>query len=136
VSQSVDLFPLVLAHTGIPVPERMDGALWGRQDGEARAWAYIHPGAARIWPQRFEREMRSIERGGLKLIASSLGPMELYDIGADPAEARDLAKTSLALGSALLEALRAPERRAPRPAPSEQDDGETMRKLRSLGYVQ
>ena len=74
-------------------------------------------------------------RGTAKLVASSLGDHELYDLATDPAETHDLYATQPqpALEQALQEWIRA----TPRPNAAQQRvNQEQMRRLRSLGYLQ
>jgi hypothetical protein len=84
------------------------------------------------------RESASLERGPLKLIWSSLGEHELYDLASDPREETNLlperAADAARLEAALLawrEALRA----ARRGKEDYEMDPATRKALESLGYV-
>ncbi len=88
--QSVDVFPMVAAHAGLPARDGLDGAPWGFGRTVAFAWSYPFPEHVRSKHPRFGRPLRSVESGGMKLIANDVGRMELYDLLADPGETRDL----------------------------------------------
>jgi arylsulfatase A-like enzyme len=81
-------------------------------------------------------------RGSSKIISSSLGIREEYDLAADPNEKVDLYSIAprLALESVLLDWIRSTPRfrEAAQPLNSKQikRDSEQMRRLRSLGYLQ
>jgi arylsulfatase A-like enzyme len=134
--QPVDLFPTVLVHAGVPIPPGLDGRAWGAGRRALFAECYPHP-PARALGERFRHELRAVVADGWKLILSTTGRAELYDLVRDPGETSDLSTREperLARLRALLESTLTGEgrrRRAPGP------DGEALeRSLRSLGYVQ
>ncbi|MBI4560091.1 MAG: sulfatase [Candidatus Hydrogenedentes bacterium] len=97
-----------------------------------------HPSLA-----RYKRQLRSLQEGHLKLIWGSDGQHELYDLDTDPGEEADLAErpgfletTRQLVGN--LEGLVTQLRRgAVKPTQIEgETDEETIKALRSLGYVQ
>jgi arylsulfatase A-like enzyme len=137
--QSVDVFPTVLAHAGLPVPKGLDGLAWGAGRTVSYSESYVHPPAAAAFGGRFRAEVRGVETNGWRLLAWSTGDRELYDLRADPGERRDLApahpeevarlESLLRSGPAPFGGGRRPSRRAPW-------DERLERDLRSLGYVQ
>jgi arylsulfatase A-like enzyme len=134
VVQSVDLFPLVLQQAGLPVPAGLDSEALEPGRTEARAWSYCAREHAGPDP-RFERELRSIEVGRLKLVASSRGELELYDIAADPREEHDLSAERPSQVETLLERLGPAQPFVPR-GPEEGIGADARDRLRSLGYIQ
>lgn len=81
---------------------------------------------------------RAIIRWPLKRIIPREGPRELFDLSADGAETHDLSPSMPAQAEELDAALTAWRRSAPprRAGPAGTMDEETMRRLKSLGYVQ
>jgi len=134
--QPVDLFPTILQHAGVPIPAGIDGLVWGAGRRASFAECYPHP-PARPLGERFRHEMRAVVADGWKLILSTSGRAELYDLARDPGETTDLAAREpgrLARLRDMLASTFAGERR-PRRSPG--PGGEALeRSLRSLGYVQ
>ncbi|HET7292558.1 MAG TPA: sulfatase [Vicinamibacteria bacterium] len=94
----------------------------------------IHP----RWGHRFDRVRTALLRWPTKLIHSSDGRHELYDLAGDPGEARDLHAERQALAASLLGELEAFRRAHPgypgrrEAAPLAPED---LEELRALGYV-
>jgi len=98
------------------------------------------PAAVRL--ERFMRRLRAVQQGHHKLIRGSDGDLELYDLAADPAEARDLAAARPELAAALATALDEwvaklppldPDRR--RGGPASGLSRGRLEELRALGYL-
>lgn len=128
----VDLFPTLVAAAGLEVPPGLDGRTWGRGRTEARAWLYRPAHLAAVSP-RFDRELRSLERGGWKLIASTRDGNRLFHLPADPTEAHDMAVTEGAVTAELLAALGPAE--PTRASAAQPVDPGTVERLRALGYI-
>jgi arylsulfatase A-like enzyme/Tfp pilus assembly protein PilF len=130
----VDLVPTVLDVLGIDVPSDLPGRsllplLAGRGEGEPPR-SYFEALSTSI--NRSWAPLYGLRDGALKYIELPLP--ELYDLGADPAEAHNLAPTrpqDLERLNASLARLRARDRG---PAPA-REDPETLERLRALGYV-
>jgi hypothetical protein len=91
------------------------------------------------WHPRFRAIRRAVFQGTEKLLTSTTGERELFDIARDPAEARNLYPVEPDVGRDLqtqldrsLDSVAA----APREAPQRSVGKDVMDRLRSLGYVQ
>jgi arylsulfatase A-like enzyme len=87
---------------------------------------------------RYRRELRALRVGDEKLIWASDGDHELYDLAADPVEARDRSADDPARVRALeaeLEALLGSLERAPTPDEPGPLDEDVLENLRAVGYV-
>ena len=126
-ARAVDVMPTLLARVAVPAPAGLDGAdLLGPTRG-AEAYAETQYPETMGWAG-----LRALRVGALKYIDAPRP--ELYDLGADPGETRNLAGARGADVERLkrgLDALRATERAAVSTA----DDPEIAEKLRALGYV-
>jgi arylsulfatase A-like enzyme len=135
VLQSTDAFALVLRQSGVQVPPGQHAPLWGEGRTVTRAWSYCARDHSRWDRVRFEQELRLVEVGPLKLIASSRGTFELYDFVADPEERHDL-QSERPEALARLEALLEPFDLPGRSSRGEATNEDLKERLRSLGYVQ
>lgn len=129
-----DIFPTVLDALAIPPPSGLGGrslrpALTGADGTEAPALYFeaLSASLTRGWAP-----LIGVVRNGEKYI--DLPIPELYDVRADPGEARNLAGTEPAR-TASLRALLEPFRAATRPRPTHQESADARERLRSLGYV-
>ena len=91
------------------------------------------------WSARFERVRTALYDWPYKLIASTDGRHELYDLHRDPRESRDLAAERGELRASLLRALASFQdkrgRYEGRVGPVEELDREELEELRALGYI-
>jgi choline-sulfatase len=129
----VDILPTVLDAVGITAPAGLDGV---------NLLSAIETGRHVAPPSYFEALSASLNRGWAPLAGVASGSLkyidlpipELYDVGSDPAESRNLASSrpaELRQMQALLGQLRANDRGITRTAES----ADTRERLRSLGYL-
>jgi len=95
-AQSIDIAPTILQAVGITPPDWMDGVSLASADGlenrETIAVNYKDPAHGKIYKLPTKAAIRW---RGLKLIVScDSGEAELYDLGRDPAERRNLVPSS------------------------------------------
>ncbi len=133
--QSSDVFPLVLRQAGLPEPAGADAGLWGAGRTATRAWSYCARDHSRFNRARFERELRSVEVGPLKLIESSRGSVELYDLATDAHEIHDLSAERPDTVAELKDLL-GPWGEPPGAAGQGALSDDAKERLRALGYVQ
>ncbi|HLH41456.1 MAG TPA: sulfatase [Bryobacteraceae bacterium] len=139
VSQ-VDLMPTILKAANIPAPSGLQGidllSPEGARDRNVYSAASSPQSLAGLNP-RFAGTRRAIFAGSLKLIASTTGPPELYDLAADPNEERDLYSAGDPRAADLLHRLDAWAQTMPHEnaRPAALDPG-VRERLKSLGYVQ
>jgi hypothetical protein len=137
----VDVMATALEAAGQAVPADVEGRSLPR-GGENSAsprvvFSESHPGPGLFerYP-RFRRVERAIVSDGLKLIVSTAGKRELYDLDEDPEDARDLAPARPDVAQRLDQAV---NRWLATVKPS--DDGirtldpKTLERLKSLGYI-
>jgi len=137
----VDLLPTILDCLGFRAPEHLQGqSLLSeglRQDRKLFTESFPLNYFTQLNPKlnRIERAMRV---GSLKLIVSSNGHKELYDLATDPEETRDLYGSDPAQARKLSALFHEWECHLPRQTaePSSPVDDGMLKRLKSLGYVQ
>jgi arylsulfatase A-like enzyme len=149
---TLDLFPTLLELAGIAPPAgqaSQAASLLRPQEGRIRLAEYpavyerplerareLEPGADL---SRWERRLRALQSGSLKLIEGEDGRDEIYDLAADPGEAQNLVDRDPSLHARLRQELDAyvhglhiaPPSDEPVPAPSRDEKG----MLEALGYA-
>jgi arylsulfatase A-like enzyme len=138
----VDLVPTVLAVLGYPIPDNLDGkSLLTRPSENSRPIiAESYPGSF-LWNlhPRFHRQERAIFQGPYKLIVSTAGKRELYDLSDDPNEKMDLFGENSEIGKKLETKMsqwaKSAESAEIEAASASKLDTETINRLKSLGYV-
>ena len=149
--QLVDVLPTVLEAVGVPrelwpaiegesllrgspPPDRPVFAEYMRPTEQAKLFAKVDPDFD-FAP--FDRRLKSVQVGDMKLIEADRGPVELYDLGADPGETRNLAAERPDLVAELRQRLEAFAGEWTPAATTEEPilDEETREALRALGYL-
>ena len=132
----VDVLPTVLGAAGLAAPKDVQGSPLESLDESAPHAVFSESFAHSGYRGRFERNERTIVDGGMKLIISTRGTREMYDLPADPGEGNELFRSDDPRAQALLAAIEGWIRAIPRTAPElPKLDRDTVRRLRALGYV-
>jgi arylsulfatase A-like enzyme len=136
----VDVLPTALETLRLPVPSGLDGHSL-RQAGAEPDRAVLsasYPGgtASYINPQRFSRTYHAVTMWPFRLVRSSAGSPQMYDLSADPEEDRNIYDPQNPQAHQLDERLSAWLRSAlPTDKNRSKIDAETQRRLKSLGYI-
>ncbi len=135
----VDLLPTILNAVGLPVPEGMQGLdLRGMNGaGSRNVISESFRNAMFVdWNRRFNRTETSMVSGRMKLIVSTAGKRELYDLAVDPQERTNLATTADA-GADIERQLAAWMKSVTPKARAIGNAGDiNLQRLKSLGYAQ
>jgi choline-sulfatase len=130
-ARHIDILPTILAALALPAPAGLPGrSLLATAEPAEPTTTYFEALSGQL--NRGWAPLQGLIRGGKKYI--DLPIAELYDLGADPAEATNVARAS----SGPVDALRAELatfRSADRGVHPTAESAETREKLRSLGYV-
>jgi arylsulfatase A-like enzyme len=135
---SVDLLPTIMEVADIDIEHRISGeSLLDIGGFEARpVFSESFPAGNKVaLHERFDRTARAIVSGQHKLIWSSEGMRELYDLSVDPGEAAGVMTSNTAadtLEATLASWLQGLE--IARPSDAVMDEA-TLRRLRALGYI-
>jgi arylsulfatase A-like enzyme len=134
----IDIFPTVFEAAGLPVPP---------SSGQSLA-NVSHPIVAEEFEdglrvfrygEKYRRSLDATYSGDLKLIQSSLGEKELYDLAADPAESANLADVRLDAAAELAAQLSAWDERTQvfngKAEAAASMSPEMIERLRALGYT-
>lgn len=133
----VDLMPTVLTAAGYPVPSGAQGHSLLPLEAEGDGTVYSEERAFASLPKRFRGVRRAIFCESLKLISWTDGPLELYDLAADPDETHNLYRADDPRATALAGRLQKWAAAAPRQFEATGKlDKNSFEKLKSLGYAQ
>jgi arylsulfatase A-like enzyme len=136
----VDLMPTILDMLGYPIPAHVQGRSM-RDPKRLENRDVISESFPRLafLPYRGdqERSERSIRRGSMKMIISTRGKRELYDLSKDAPESGNLIGAEAAVAQAMEARLREWVRLAPadmaKPVSGKPAD---LKRLKGLGYIQ
>ena len=136
--QNHRLFATLLAAAGVRVPDGVAAPLSG-PNAPIVTEVRRSDANVRLFGDFFDRDLRAIANGSHKLIASSRGKLELFDLAADPGELTDLAPADPERAAALSDRLATiATARPPLYDPEARADlsPETEEALRALGYLE
>jgi hypothetical protein len=88
------------------------------------------------WPESARRDLITVILDNLKLIRSTLGPDEVYDPAADPAELNPIADPDPAFLRRVEEVIGERNKRLVEAMSTDTEDKKLLERLRSLGYIQ
>jgi arylsulfatase A-like enzyme len=134
----VDIMPMILGLTGVPVPPGIQGSGRLIPDAERAVFAFsVAHSVSSQTDSRLRGTRRAILAGALKLITWTAGPPELYDLTSDPEEKHNIYQPDDQRAKDLSQRLDAwvASMPASKAAPFQLDSA-TKERLRSLGYVQ
>ena len=133
--QTHDVMPFLLRELRISPAAPMEGQHFDEVTHEIVSELGLHIGRAEAFGERFRRKLLALYSGRFKIIRSSTGRAEIYDLTEDPGELRPLpAGKAPALAAALDAWESAHPRAAPRTVPA--TDKALIEKMRSVGYLQ
>ncbi len=139
-ASSVDLLPTVLDVAGYDMPTNVEGVSLRKAPSAPRpVFAESYPKWQWTDVARFRRVERAVVVGKWKLITSTSGGCELYDLPADPLESQNLCGTEAAVArglTALVKKWTGPAEATGPARPGSGPDRNTIETLKSLGYVQ
>jgi arylsulfatase A-like enzyme len=139
--QLVDLFPTIAAVLNEPAPGLMQGVPWGAGRDYALSEMFCKSCAGESdgtvqWPDELRRDLVAVMIGDRKLIRSTSGPDEVYDLSLDPAEQNPLRDPDPAFLQRVEEIMAERNKWMVEGLSKHPDDKKLLEKLRSLGYVQ
>ncbi len=139
--QSVDLFPTIAEVLHEPLPGPTQGVAWGKGRDHVLSEMFCKTCGAEVqsafaWPEQFRRDLVAVTIGNLKLIRSTHGPDEVYDLSTDPAERQPLPNPDPAFLRRAEEVIAERNKGLVKGLTEHPHDKQLMEKLRSLGYVQ
>jgi arylsulfatase A-like enzyme len=132
--QLVDVLPTVLQVAGLPVPEIVQGRALPNVGHPILIEGAVNRRLVGFFGKRFDRSYQGIYAGGWKLVSNSDGTNELFDLGADPAETRDLAGARPEHVAELARTMSAYRESLPRLTRAF-IDAEARRRLQGAGYL-
>ena len=136
--QTLDLAPTILSELGLPVPDHFDGAVLGERDEALVVEQYPNAAMAKYHGERFARSYRGVYVYPWKYVRFSDDERHLYDIAADPLEAKNLANKRADVVARLdvtLEDFVSSKTPFEEGETEVEADPELLEKLRALGYV-
>jgi len=138
----VDVMPTVLDVVGVPIPAGVQGVSLRAESPQPRrvfAESFAYAEYMKLYP-RFRRVERATYAGPRKLVISTAGKREFYDLQTDPGERRNIlqlggnAAEARGLESDLAQWLKKIPRQ--KLGKTQKLDNATLERLKSLGYVQ
>ena len=135
----VDLLPTILDVAGIPIPPNLHGESLRSLNPDSGRLVISESFPDSLSRLRGRRDLvqRALYQGTRKLVVSTSGQTELYDLAADPRESRNLYRSGDPTASTLNAALQSWILRIPAfKAKVTKIDHNTAKALRGLGYLQ
>jgi arylsulfatase A-like enzyme len=139
--QLVDIYPTVMSLLDQPIPDLVQGSPWGQGRDYTLSEVFCRScgsevGSSYEWPDALRHEQVAVMIGHYKLIRSTRGPDEIYDLSTDPAESSPLATADPRFLRRAEEIIAERNKRMVQGLSTRPKDKNLLEKLRSLGYVQ
>jgi arylsulfatase A-like enzyme len=139
--QGVDLFPTIADVLSLPLPVPLQGVPWGRGRDYAVSEMFCKSCGAELagsvrWPDELRRDLVAVILGDYKLIRSTRGPDEVYNLSTDPGERQPLQDPDPAFLRRAEEVIAERNKGLVKGLTEHPQDKQLIEKLRSLGYVQ
>jgi arylsulfatase A-like enzyme len=143
VVQIIDVFAELLTQSGFELPPFTQGQPLDRVSHPIIAEVKRNPAYTRSWPKTYDKDLTTLFAKpfpGLKYIRSTDGRDELYDLGRDPSEEKNL-YSSLEIGTLekelekYLDYLDQLEIKKLRKTVKRKMDKATLKRLHDLGYI-
>jgi len=132
----VDLLPTLLESAGLEAPQGLDGNNLLKELPDSRVvYAESYPNPSKLGANRLARIERAAITRQWKLIVSTKGKRELYDLVNDPKELHNVADSHPEMVAALEPGLAKLSMAAKAQPSTRSSDPEALRKLKSLGYA-
>jgi hypothetical protein len=139
--QAVDFFPTVAAALKEPAPTNIQGSAWGTGRDYVLSEAFCRscfPEASTSvrWPDALRHDLVAVTIGRHKLIRSTQGPDEIYDLSNDPLETKAGTVPDPEFLRRVEEIIAERNERMVKGLSRPPGDETLIEKLRSLGYIQ
>lgn len=133
--QTHDVMPFLLQELRISPAAPMEGQHFDDLTHEIVSELGLHIGRAEAFGERFKRKLLALYSGRFKIIRSSTGLVEIYDLVDDPGELRPLPAGKAPALAAALDAWESAHPPAP-PRAAPPIDKALIDRMRSVGYLQ
>ncbi|MCP5046143.1 MAG: hypothetical protein GY940_03160, partial [bacterium] len=142
---NADIFAEILESAGLPIPPGIQGQPFDKVDHQIFSEVYRVPAEAKKWPDRYNHDLKAVfpgSPGSLKLILSSRDDYQLFNLAVDPRETTRLIdpwkyNDIKAAFEIFLESLQPliEKFKQRKTKTTKKLDKETLKRLRTLGYV-
>jgi arylsulfatase A-like enzyme len=137
--QFVDFFPTVAAVLNEPVPGQVQGSPWGKGRDYALSEVFCKSCGRELfqpgWPDALRHDLVAVMSNDQKLIRSTRGPDEAYNLSSDPTESNPVADPDPEFLRRAEEIIAERNKRMVEGLSKGPEDKNLIERLRSLGYI-